>query len=264
MSSNVATALSADIVPHWFETFFHDIALDLWRAAASPEQTRAEVDFLERALQLTPGARVLDVACGLGRHSIELAARGHRPLGVDVSHEALAQARKETAARGHVAEFVQGDLRALSTCSAAAEPFAAAFALGNSFGYVDRVGTQAFLAGVARSLPPGARFVMDSGYVAEALLPHLRDREWVAIGDLLFLEENRYVLEQGCVETTYTFLRGSERVTRKGWQWVFTLREIGELLAEAGFQIEQRLQSIHGEPFAFGARYLLIVARKRP
>ncbi len=69
--------------PKWYESFFHGIVLDMWRAAASPEQTRLEADFLERALGLRPGARVLDVPCGFGRHSLELASRGYRPTGVD-------------------------------------------------------------------------------------------------------------------------------------------------------------------------------------
>jgi len=50
--------------PKWYESFFQGIVLDMWRAAASPQQTRLEVDFLERALKLRPGARVLDVPCG--------------------------------------------------------------------------------------------------------------------------------------------------------------------------------------------------------
>lgn len=262
--NDASTVRAADAIdPHWNDSFFSGLALDFWRAAVTPEQTRLEVDFLERALQLPPSARVLDLACGLGRHSLELAARGHRPIGVDASSEALAQARAEATARQLTVDFAPADLRELSACPAAAGPFDGAFALGNSFGYVDPAATRAYLAGVARALKSGARFVLDSGYVAESLLPHLREREWLALGDFLFLEENRYLVDHGCVETTYTFLRGEQRLTRKGWQWVFTLREIGELLHAAGFDVEQRLQSTDGSAYAWGARYLLLVARKR-
>lgn len=249
------------IDPDWFRDFFSGPMLDVWRAAVDPAQTRAEVDFLQRALKLAPGARVLDVACGLGRHSLELAARGFRATGVDFSTEAVGEARANAVARGlpvSQVEFVAADMRALPPLA----PFAAAFCLGNSFGYLGPDGARAQLAAVAAALEPGGRFAMDSGYAAETLLPHLREREWLGIGELLFLEENRYLPAESCVETTYTVIHGDERCTRKGWQWVFTLREIGELLRGAGFVVEELLQSPAGEPFAMGARVACFVARR--
>ena len=261
-------ALSRGSIDHdWFESFFTGLFLDFWRACTPAEQTRVEVDFLERTLALPRGARVLDVACGLGRHSLELAARGHRPTGVDASREALERARAEAASRGLAARFVWRDLRRLEVGDPFAGdpldgPFDGAFALGNSFGYVEPGATAGYLAGVARALKPGARFVFDSGYVAEALLTHFTPHEEHRIGDFLFLEENRYLLAESCVETTYTLVRGEERVTRKGWQWLFTLREVVALLSRAGFAVEALLRSTAGEPFRIGDEYLLVVARK--
>ena len=47
--------------------------------------TRGEVDFIARELGLPAGARILDVGCGTGRHAVELARRGYRVTGVDLS-----------------------------------------------------------------------------------------------------------------------------------------------------------------------------------
>ena len=73
----------------WFTNFFGGVVVETWRHAATPEQTRVEADFLERELHLRPGQRVLDVPCGFGRHSLDLARRGYRMLGVDVSTEMM-------------------------------------------------------------------------------------------------------------------------------------------------------------------------------
>lgn len=63
--------------PRWYETFFDRDWLTI--AAGLHEQTtRGEVDFLAEKLELEPGARVLDLACGKGRHAVELASRGFR------------------------------------------------------------------------------------------------------------------------------------------------------------------------------------------
>ena len=81
---------------NWYESFFHGVTLDLWRRAIPPEQTAAEAEFLMKQLQCAEGARVLDVPCGNGRLSFELAKRGLRVTGVDISDEFIAEARSQS------------------------------------------------------------------------------------------------------------------------------------------------------------------------
>ena len=244
---------------HWYENFFHGIALDFWRKAIPPEQTRADADFLERALRLQPGARVLDVPCGLGRHTVELASRGYRMTGVDISAEGIEETRKRAAAAGLTIECRHTDMRELPWQS----EFDGGFCFGNSFGYLDPEGTRAFFQAVSRALKQGARFVMDSGTAAESVLPNMREHDWMQIEDILFLRENRYHPAESCMETTYTFVRDGQTDARKALHWIYTVREIRALLAEAGLIAEQVHGSLEGEPFQVGSRYLVLVAEKR-
>ena len=243
----------------WYETFFQGIVLDMWRKARPPEQTRLEADFLARTLRLPPGGRVLDVPCGDGRHALELAPRGFAVTGVDLSKEQIEAARKNAAAARLDAEWRQADMRDLPWQSR----FDGAYCFGNSFGYIEPAGLDEFVRAVSRALKPGARFVLDSGMTAESILPNLREREWMQIEDILFLEKNRYHAAEGCLETTYTFVRGGEIQTRTGLHWVYTLREIRSLLANAGLIPGDQFGSLDGAPFRAGSPYVILVAVKK-
>jgi SAM-dependent methyltransferase len=72
--------------------------------------TLAEVDFLIDELGLAPGSAVLDVGCGTGRHSIELARRGFRMVGVDISEGMLGEAHRAASEAGFDVGWVLGDV----------------------------------------------------------------------------------------------------------------------------------------------------------
>lgn len=71
--------------------------------------TVAEVDFILGVLELPPGASILDVGCGVGRHSLELARRGYRVTGADLSAGMLAQGRRAAADADLSVEWIQTD-----------------------------------------------------------------------------------------------------------------------------------------------------------
>ncbi len=123
------------------------------------KNTLFEVDFLLEELQVSPGARILDVGCGTGRHSIELARRGYRMTGLDLSPHMLAQARKKAEAAGVHVDWVQGNATQFSF----AEPFDGAICLcEGSFGLLEAADDpiehpQAILSNISRSLQRDAR-----------------------------------------------------------------------------------------------------------
>jgi cyclopropane fatty-acyl-phospholipid synthase-like methyltransferase len=73
------------------------------------KNTLAEVDFIIEELKLAPGSRILDVGCGTGRHSLELARRGYLMTGVDISSGMLDEARKAAKKAGVRVEWIHAD-----------------------------------------------------------------------------------------------------------------------------------------------------------
>jgi SAM-dependent methyltransferase len=121
----------------------------------SPEQTEAELAFLERQLPASRFPRLLDVCCGPGRHALALAARGYQVLGVDANAEAVSRA---SASAPPGARFRALDMRALDSL---AESFDAVTNLWHSFGYFDDATNRDVLRQMASRLAPNGRLVLD-------------------------------------------------------------------------------------------------------
>lgn len=243
---------------NWYETFFHGIALEFWRRAVTPELTRAEARFLESELKMPTGGRVLDVPCGNGRHSMELAARGYRVTGIDLAPEFIAEAKETARTRGIEAEFLQQDMRDIGL----AAEFDGAFCFGNSFGYGDYEESCDFLEAVGITLKPGARFLLDTGLAAESLLPVLQQKRWAWLGDILYLSSNRYEAKESRLDIQYTFLREGQIDVRDASSYIFTLAELRRMIARAGMEAIEYYSSPERHPFALGSPRLLLVARK--
>jgi len=98
------------IDPKWYQKGFKtDMTEALWA-----QSTIQDVDFVCDILNLSKGERILDLACGIGRHSIELAKRGFQVVGVDISDELVNYARAQVKKPGINADFICSDIRNLS------------------------------------------------------------------------------------------------------------------------------------------------------
>ncbi len=242
----------------WYESFFSPLALQFWRAVIPPEATRDEVDFVERALGLLRPGQLLDLPCGEGRHALELARRGHRVTGIDLSPYAVARAMDEARRAGLSAEFRVGDMR-----SPPPGPFDGVCCLGNSISYLCHEDLRAFLRGVHGAVRPGARWVVDSGTAAESLLPKLSasDRVLEAAG-IRFEVRQRYDAIDGRLHQEATLVRGEEREEGRISYGVYTVAELRRLFLDAGWSVVGVHGALDGRPFEIGDPRLLLVAER--
>ncbi len=82
----------------WYETLFENYGRR-YDEESFTQGTLGECDFIEKELNYDKSLRILDVGCGTGRHSVELASRGYLVTGVDLSETMLARAREKARSR---------------------------------------------------------------------------------------------------------------------------------------------------------------------
>jgi len=241
----------------WWRTFFSETIVDFWKKVYDESRTKAEADFIQGELNIPPGAAILDVPCGEGRLTRELASRGYGMTGVDLSLPFLDQARASAAEKRLDIRWEHRDMRDLPWHAA----FDGAFCFGNSFGYLDDEGNAEFLRAAVRAMKPGARFVLDAGLTTEMLLPRMRDREWMRVGNYLFLEENNYDHAEGRFNTDYTIIRDGQMETKSGSHRIYTYRELIHLMRSAGFSSIQSFGSLARDPFTISSPQLFLVGK---
>lgn len=144
-----------------WEEFFDGHA-PVYMNNAFTENTVGEVDFILEEFKLPRNRRILDMGCGTGRHAVELARRGYRVTGVDISSGMLAEAEKAARKAGVRVEWIHAD----ATMFSSTKQFDAAICLcEGAFGLIGPKDNPcdhdlAILGKIYNSLKPGAKFIL--------------------------------------------------------------------------------------------------------
>ncbi|MEX1212624.1 MAG: methyltransferase domain-containing protein [Balneolaceae bacterium] len=167
--------------------------------------TTSEVTLFQEILSLKDGDTLLDLACGQGRHLIELAGRGDYNLyGLDRSHYLIQRARTFSRKEGLAINFKEGDVRKLPW---PADMFDVVTILGNSFGYFETVeDDQRILKEIFRVLKPGGHLLMDIAD-GEYLREHFTPRSWE------WIDRNHFVCRERSLASDNERLISREIIT---------------------------------------------------
>jgi SAM-dependent methyltransferase len=220
-----------------------------------------EVDHLLALLNLESDAPVLDLCCGPGRHSLELARRGFHVTGVDRTASYLEAARQQASAEGLEVEFVQEDMRRFVRPGA----FDAAINLFTSFGYFEDPAQDLQVAkNLYTSLKPGGKLVIEM-MGKEVLARIFQPRDWFWLDEeegVIMLEERKLSQGWGWIESTWTLLRSSERQTHTVSHRLYAGTELAALLRQAGFSSVELFGGLEGVLYDQRARRLVALAEK--
>ena len=244
----------------WFEEVFDEDylrTLPFMRA----DQTLREVEFIADALRVGPGAEILDIACGYGRHAIELVQRGYNVTGLDLSLPLLLRAADESKRRSLSVNFVHADMREM----AFEKQFDGAYSMLTSFGYFDEDTNLRVAERIGRALKPGARFLLDV-VNRDYVVSDLPVRVWWEGTGCVVLEEVDFNFHTSRIVTHRSIVfEDGRQLEQEISVRAYSLHEIGRLLRQAGFRVMDVSGGLatRGQFFGNVSRSLLIVAEKR-
>ncbi len=239
----------------WFEDqwFWEE-----YRSVLFPQErlnkTSKQVDRFEELLELEEGDRILDLACGIGRHSLELARRGYEVTGLDLSKAYMKEAADK--AGDLPVEFIQADMRTFVR----EEHYDAVINFWSSFGYFkDEVENYQVLQNVYASLKKGGRFLLD--VMGKEILNRIyTERDWGRLDNGFFLEER--FLRDDYLESNWILIKDGEVMEHRFLYKLYSRDELKRLLRRSGFSSIEIYGDLYRSNYGKNSERLIAMAKK--
>jgi SAM-dependent methyltransferase len=250
-----------EISDNWYEDFFQGINCELWEKAIPTDVTKQEVDFLLNELNLQQGQHILDIPCGFGRHAIELSKKGFNVTGIDISETFIKGLTEKIISEKLNITAIQADILTVQLN----KKFSGAVCLGNSFGYFSIDKMKLFIEKVSLSLESGSKFIINSGMIAESILPNFLNyskNNSYNVGNITMDVTNIYNAGDSYMRSNLLYTKEGKTEEHSFKHYVFTLGEVKRLLKLYGLSTIATYSSTTKEEYNLGDRQVYIVAKK--
>lgn len=244
----------------WHEN--EQLWVDLGPVMFTPQrraQAPSEVDKICKLVDLPRVVEVLDVGCGVGRHSVAFAKRGHKVTGIDAVGPYLDEAIAQAATHEIPVEFLKADMRAFRR----EDSFDLVVNLLTAFGYfADPADDRRVVENMVASMRSCGAIVIDL-MPREVLARIFRERDWSEHEDgTILLEERTLRDDWTMLDVRWIVFRGAERLTHAFSLRLYTADQLLSLFRAAGCADVRAYGSLDGAPYDHKAERLVVVARK--
>lgn len=250
--------MNTTIPDNWYETFFAGINCEMWEIAGTQQMTNDEVAFLLSVFHLPKGSKILDLPCGTGRHSVELATQGYNLTAIDISKEFINSLKKKVAEQQLNIKIIHANILSLEL----QDSFDGAFCIGNSFGYFPYADMQIFIQKVSNLLKPKAKWIINSGLMAESFLAKFIKEKTYELPGMTMHINNDYDEWNSCLLTTLTYIKNGKEEAHQFKHHVYTIAETIRMLKNCGFSTTAIYNSTNKELYKMGDAQIYLVAEK--
>ena len=253
--------MTADSAP-WYKSFFFGSGYEeLYRGRLSEKRTKEEAACARELLELQPGDSVLDLCCGQGRHSVELAQQGFKVTGLDLNRDFLARATTAANEAGTAIETVAADMRDIPF----SDTFDAVISLFTSFGYLESDAEDLkVLEAVRKALKPGGRVLLDVQNREWTFRDHITKGWHRDMDGTAYLWKSELDLQTSRATVSFEAFYADGRKFDFGEHTIryYSLTELLAMTKEAGLKFESVSGGYRGQPYDLVAERMIVVARR--
>lgn len=241
----------------WFETIFDERYPELFGPLErDPEE---EVSRIISLLSLPPGASVMDLGCGRGRHAIPLSRRGYRVTGVDLSYKMLHLAGERAEREGISVEWVREDMRQFVRQGA----FDACLSMFTSFGFFNDQENEKVLRNVSTSLKEGGVLLLDLRNAQKGLAGNEDQETTMGVPSGRLRLRVHFDRQTGRAHAEHELIRPDGiRISSTFDVRIYSEEELKGMLGRAGLSVTAIFGSLDGTPFTPGAERMVVIARR--
>ncbi|HZH67593.1 MAG TPA: class I SAM-dependent methyltransferase [Chitinophagales bacterium] len=244
-----------DKTPQWYEVWFDSPYYPILYKDRDEAEARLFIENLAKDLEIPDKAKVLDLACGRGRHSSYLADKGYQVVGIDISKESIEDATNDYSKDN--LEFYIHDMRLPFRINY----FDYTFNFFTSFGYFNNLkDNQYVLSAIAKGLKKGGIAMIDFMNV-EKVIENLVEREEVTIDGINFyirrLYNDNFIIKKIKVDDGDKISLFTEEVQ------ILKPVHFYQMLQEEGFKLVKEYGDYHLNPFDSNTsdRYIIIIEK---
>jgi ubiquinone/menaquinone biosynthesis C-methylase UbiE len=232
---------------------------EYWEEIVDARPTELEVDFIQRVLEK---GLILDLCCGTGRHSIVLAERGKKVVGLDYSPNLLRVAKNSMAEKGVAIPIVRAEMRHLPFQP---KVFAAAVSMFTSLGYLasETEDVESFKE-VARVLKEEGLFLVDV-MNRKHLLQSFKKKDWGEYPRFYMLEKRTLDEKASRLHSKWVLIEkasGETRIFDHNLR-LYTLAQLRAMLKESGLTLTAVYGDYEGHALERRSPRLIILARRK-
>ena len=224
------------------------------------DESDNQVEFFRKSIPLQPGAKVLDLGCGFGRHSIILAQKGFQVTGFDQSVDYIERAKNEAEQARVNAVFEVLDMRKMDYV----EEFEAVLSISTSLAFYDDQTNTDIIKRIRKALKPKGKFLYDQGNIfwAASWATNKTNKKEELPNNTIHHHTLTFD-PVTCIASKCSIIKSEGKRKEAGWDLrYYSLPEIKEIASKVGFEVIRTFGDYDGSDYSIQSNRMISIMTK--